>query len=81
MQGIVKHVELIGATREKLAKICAQYGISYHLSESMEEAVNENFKRAISGDTVLLSPGCASFGMFKDYLDRANKFREAVAKL
>ena len=32
------------------------------------------------GDTILLSPGCASFGLFKDYLDRANQFRSAVEK-
>lgn len=77
----MKHVELIGATREQLARICTEYGISHHIAESMDEAVQENMKRAVSGDTVLLSPGCASFGMFRDYLDRAEKFREAVKSL
>jgi UDP-N-acetylmuramoylalanine--D-glutamate ligase len=46
----------------------------------MNEAVRLSRAVAQSGDSVLLSPGCASFGMFKDYLDRANKFREAVEK-
>ena len=77
----VKHAELIGATREILGKICEQYGVSYHYSENMNEAVRLSAKTAKPGDTVLLSPGCASFGMFKDYLDRAQKFREAVNDL
>ena len=74
----VRHVELIGATREILGKICEQYGISYHYSESMDEAVHLLIKISKPWDSILLSPGCASFGMFKDYLDRANKFREAI---
>jgi len=77
----VKHAELIGATREILGKICEQYGVSYHYSENMDEAVWLSTKIAESGDIILLSPGCASFGMFKDYLDRAQKFREAVNDL
>ncbi|MDD5376943.1 MAG: UDP-N-acetylmuramoyl-L-alanine--D-glutamate ligase [Candidatus Gracilibacteria bacterium] len=77
----VKHAELIGQTREILGKICEQEGVPYHYSESMDEAVLLSAKAAKPGDTVLLSPGCASFGMFRDYLDRANKFREAVGKI
>lgn len=77
----MKHAELIGQTREILGKICERHGVPYHYSESMDEAVLLSAKAANKGDTVLLSPGCASFGMFKDYLDRANKFRGAVGKL
>lgn len=77
----MKHAELIGATREILGKICEQQGVPYHYSESMKEAVCLSVKTAKSGDIILLSPGCASFGMFRDYLDRAEKFREAVEKL
>jgi UDP-N-acetylmuramoylalanine--D-glutamate ligase len=47
----------------------------------MDEAVRLSAEIAKSWDTILLSPGCASFGMFRDYLDRAEKFREAVAKI
>lgn len=77
----MKHVELIGATREKLAGICKENRIEHHLADSMDEAVQACFKKAEPGDTVLLSPGCASFGMFRDYLDRANKFREAIERI
>lgn len=47
----------------------------------MDDAVRNAFVKASPGDTILLSPGCASFGMFRDYLDRAEKFREAVESL
>ena len=81
MQSVVKHAELIGATREKFAILCEKNSIEYDLSDSMDEAVKNCFKKAKKGDTILLSPGCASFGMFKDYLDRATKFREAIERL
>jgi UDP-N-acetylmuramoylalanine--D-glutamate ligase len=48
---------------------------------SMSEAVNAATGAANSGDTVLLSPGCASFGLFRDEFDRGEQFRQAVAAL
>lgn len=45
---------------------------------SMSSAVNAAFARAQSGDVVLLSPGCASFGLFRDEFDRGEQFRTAV---
>jgi len=77
----IKHAEFIGQTKHILGAICDKVKKPYHYSESMIEAVQNAFKKASPGDTVLLSPGCASFDMFKDYLDRANKFKEAVDSL
>jgi UDP-N-acetylmuramoylalanine--D-glutamate ligase len=45
---------------------------------SMAEAVDSATAASSDGDVVLLSPGCASFGLFRDEFDRGNKFREAV---
>lgn len=47
----------------------------------MSEAVKFLYESAESGDILMLSPGCASFGLFKDYLDRANRFKEAIQSL
>ena len=44
----------------------------------MQQAVRTAFSRAVSGDTVLLSPGCASFDMFRSYAHRGDVFRECV---
>lgn len=49
--------------------------------ESMEDAVKEAYKMAISGDAVLLSPCCASFDLFKNYEDRGKQFKTSVRKL
>jgi len=48
---------------------------------AMNEAVKVAYKIAERGDTVLLSPACASFDLFKSYEDRGNQFKEAIKKL
>jgi len=48
---------------------------------SAEEAVKAAFHFATKGDTVLLSPACASFDLFKNYEDRGKQFKEAVKDL
>ncbi len=50
-------------------------------TRSMEEAVRTAYFLAKKGDTVLLSPACASFDLFKNYEDRGQKFKEAVRNL
>ena len=75
----VAFAALIGATADQLADICQKAGVPHRVCKDMDEAVDVASEGASKGQTVLLSPGCASFGLFKDYLDRANKFREAVA--
>ena len=50
-------------------------------ASSMDEAVNQAFSAAESGDAVLLSPACSSFDMFKSYADRGDRFVSAVQRL
>ncbi len=50
-------------------------------TDSMEKAVNAAYKLAEKGDTVLLSPCCASFDLFKNYEDRGDQFKECVRRL
>lgn len=48
---------------------------------SMEEAISKAYKLSSKGDTVLLSPCCASFDLFKNYEDRGNQFKACVLNL
>ncbi len=48
---------------------------------SMEEAVRTSYYLATKGDTVLLSPACASFDLFNNYEDRGRQFKKAVRNL
>ena len=59
------------------------YSVIDHIVEtrSMEDAVRAAKEFAEAGDTVLLSPACASFDLFKSYEDRGDQFKAAVAKL
>ena len=50
-------------------------------SNSMNEAVRIAYSFTEKGDTVLLSPACASFDLFKNYEDRGNQFKEAIKNL
>lgn len=78
----VKYLVLIGQTKEQIALCCEKYGFtSYEFAESMEEAVNLCAAHAQSGEAVLLSPACASFGMFANYEQRGRIFKELVRNL
>jgi len=80
IKGRVKAVVLIGEAAEKIEKaVCDLTGCRY--AGSMEEAVRLAMSLASKGDTVLLSPACASFDMFRDFEDRGRVFKEAVCRL
>ena len=77
--GKVKHLVLIGQTREKIAETARKMGVSsVVLKDSFEEAMDFCVSHAEAGDAVLLSPACASWGMFKNYEERGRMFKEYV---
>ena len=80
--GKVKKLVLIGATREKIAQTARSLGFTdIVMADSFEEAFEKCAEYAQPGDAVLLSPACASWGMFKNYEERGDKFKELVELL
>lgn len=80
--GKVRLLVLLGQTKENIAKACEKVGFSsYVFAESLQEAVKICAENAKSGDCVLLSPACASWGMFSCYQERGNIFKELVRAL
>jgi UDP-N-acetylmuramoylalanine--D-glutamate ligase len=80
--GKVKCLVLIGQTREKIAACARKHGIeNIILADTYEEALEICTRNAVSGDAVLLSPACASWGMFPNYEVRGQLFKEYVNRL
>lgn len=82
MEGKCKLLVLMGQTKEKIAAACDKAGFSkYVFVSDMEQAVKTAAKTAEAGECVLLSPACASWGMFKCYQDRGNLFKKLVKEM
>jgi UDP-N-acetylmuramoylalanine--D-glutamate ligase len=80
--GKVRQLVLLGQTAKDIAACCRKYGFdSIVFADSMEEAVRISASYAQEGDSVLLSPACASWGMFKDFEERGRIFKDCVNAL
>lgn len=81
-EGKVTYLVLLGQTREKIADAAKRVGFtSVIMVDTLEEAVATCARLAKPGEAVLLSPACASWGMFKNYEERGDKFKELVKAL
>lgn len=79
--GRVKKLILIGATAGKIAECCDRYGFKdYEFADTFKKCIEKCKASAEEGDCVLLSPACASWGMFEDYEQRGRMFKEMVAR-
>lgn len=80
--GKVKKLILMGATKQKIAETCEKLDFhDYELVETFREAMEHAGELAEPGDNVLLSPACASWGMFDNYEQRGRSFKELVHEL
>lgn len=80
--GKVKWLVLIGQTREKIAACARAHGMeNIVFADSFREALDICVEKAHPGDAVLLSPACASWGMFPNYEVRGKEFKEYVNQL
>ncbi|MBT9129879.1 MAG: UDP-N-acetylmuramoylalanine--D-glutamate ligase [candidate division WS2 bacterium] len=73
---------LIGSTKHKIAEALYLAGFNkFFILENLQEAVQLAYEKSINGDTVLLSPACASFDQFSNFEERGEIFQELVNKL
>ncbi|MNH27991.1 UDP-N-acetylmuramoylalanine--D-glutamate ligase [compost metagenome] len=84
-QSNVTQVILIGEEAARIEQALAEAGVASIINKgsatTMQEVVQLAAEIAHAGDTVILSPACASFGMFRDYKDRGDQFIAAVNNL
>lgn len=78
----VKLMVLLGQTADKIEETAVRHSFTNIIkTDSLEKAVKICAENAVSGDVVLLSPACASWGMFKNYEERGKLFKEYVNSL
>jgi UDP-N-acetylmuramoyl-L-alanine--D-glutamate ligase len=78
----LKYLVLIGSTRDKIAECAKKHGFNNIMyAETLQEAVRVCDSYADKGDYVLLSPACASWGMFDNYEQRGDIFKSCVKAL
>ena len=76
----VKSLILLGEAQKKIADVIGEITETVFVKD-IREAVKLSLSKAVAGDVVLLSPGCASFDMFANFEERGQKFKEAVREL
>ena len=77
----VKAIVCIGLDNQKIEDAFKDIVSKIVQTSSMKDAVDAAYHLAEKGDTVLLSPGCSSFDLFKNYMDRGDQFKENVKNL
>jgi UDP-N-acetylmuramoylalanine--D-glutamate ligase len=77
----VKAIVCLGVDNSKIMEAFKHIGIDMVETQSMQDAVRSAYFLAKNGDTVLLSPACASFDLFENYEDRGHQFKIAVKEL
>lgn len=81
-KGRVKYMVLLGKTASKIKEQAEAIGFTdIIMAKNMDECVAEAFKRAVYGDTVLLSPACASWDMYDCFEQRGEHFKKCVHRL
>jgi len=79
-KGKIKGIIAIGEAREKIFNTLGQV-FPTQFTDTLEKAVRKAFELALPGETVLLSPGCASFDMFENFEHRGQVFKTTVESL
>ncbi|MCC6278073.1 MAG: UDP-N-acetylmuramoyl-L-alanine--D-glutamate ligase [Oligoflexia bacterium] len=80
VQKKVKNLILVGEAKERLNRSIGDFSETFIIG-TFEESILLAYQKSRSGDVVLLSPGCSSYDLFKNYEERGNYFKELVQKL
>ena len=82
--GKVKYLLLLGATAPRIAESALKFGFEKEriiFCESMKECVQKAYAFSVVGDTVLLSPACASWGMYANFEERGKDFKQLALSI
>jgi UDP-N-acetylmuramoylalanine--D-glutamate ligase len=79
--GAVRAVYLIGDSAARIASALDAAGVPHDDCGDLAHAMRAAAAAAVAGDTILLSPACASFDQFRDYEDRGERFRALALEL
>ena len=79
----VKHLVVMGHTKDKIKSAVLNENPDFPISvaENLEDAVHKAYAQAEAGDVVMLSPACASFDFFKNFMERGRLFKDFVKSL
>ncbi len=77
----VKSFVLLGQTKDLLKKQAENVGIECYIVETMKDAVSKSYELAEKSDIVLLSPACASWGMYDNFEQRGRDYKNLVNEL
>jgi len=79
--GNTKLIVCYGETKSRIKEFASSVGIKCVATEKLESATKVAYENSVSGDTILLSPACASWDQYKKFEDRGNEFKRIVNEL
>lgn len=79
--GHVKHIVCYGETKERIRDFATKNNIDVTVTDNLEEATHAAYNISLEGDTILLSPACASWDQYKNFEERGNEFKKIVGDL
>ena len=77
----VKHIVCYGETKNRINDFAIKNNIDVTVTENLDEAVHAAYNISLEGDTILLSPACASWDQYKNFEERGDEFKKIVSEL
>ena len=77
----VKHIVCYGETKDRIKEFADKNDIDVTVTNNLEEATHAAYNISLEGDTILLSPACASWDQYKNFEERGDEFKKIVSEL